>query len=368
MNNDPLALARNARVVTNAGSVWQGPCASGEQGGVTQGLLQKFLACRYRFKVYALDGWRAAPRFNHKIEYGNMWHFAEATYAKTGDIDITIDTALGYAENLAETYPESRAEIAKWWNVLRVQFPVYVDYYLRLPTAPATSLLQEQVFDVPYKLPSGCVVRLRGKWDGVELVDNGVWLVENKTKGDIDEQAMQKQLTFDLQTMMYLVALRDTMPGNVNYLPQSLKGVRYNVIRRPLSGGKGTIVRHKPTKSNPAGESESEYYNRLKEYIINGPSTYFFRWNVDVSPEDVNRFRNEFLDPCLEFMCQWYEVQTERSLATLTTVPVNCLHFRTPFGLTSEIVDGYGSDLDHFIETGSTVGLLRVNDLFPELR
>ena len=68
-------------------------------------------------------------------------------------------------------------------------------------------MLQEQVCDVPYNLPSGRVVRLRGKFDSVDLIDGGIYLQENKTKGDIDKIQVERQLSFDLQTLMYSVAL-----------------------------------------------------------------------------------------------------------------------------------------------------------------
>jgi hypothetical protein len=154
--------------------LWSGPCGTGPQGGITNSLLNRFLACRARFKAFALDGWRAAPKFNHRIEYGSSFHVAEESFAKDGELTNAIERALDYSESLAEKYPESRADIEKWFNVLRVQFPEYVRYWERHPDVlDRTPLLQEQAFDVPYKLPSGRVVRLRGKWDGVLTVVGG---------------------------------------------------------------------------------------------------------------------------------------------------------------------------------------------------
>src|SRR3990167_2303538 len=106
----------------------------------------------------------------------------------------------------------------------------------------------------------------------------GIYLQENKTKGDIQENQIKRQMTYDLQTMLYLVALSEWqgsvatkqfgIPDSWNRVKDvNLAGVRYNVIRRPLSGGKGTIVQHKPTKSNPLGETRSQYYARLKTIL-----------------------------------------------------------------------------------------------------
>ena len=359
---------------TDTGPVWAGPCDPGRQGGVTVSLLQKFLGCRDRFRAYAIEGWKAAPAFNHKIFYGSMWHAAEEVFAATGDPESAVyDGALEYAEGQADVYPVNRDDIQKWWNVLRMQFPEYVKFWAsQPPTATHTPLLQEQVFDVPYALPSGRKVRLRGRWDGMTRRDSdgSVWMFETKTKGDVDALAVEKQLRFDLQTMTYLVALNGAKFHRLYDLTpdRDTGGVRYNVVRRPLSGGKGTIVRHKPTKSNPAGESETDYYKRLGEYIKSEPATYFFRWTVDVSVGDVQVFRQKFLDPCLEFLCAWYDIQRGIHFPTERWDSLRyAFNWRTPFGLTQTIADGFGSDLDHLLDTGSTVGLVRTGNLFPEL-
>ena len=90
----------------------------------------------------------------------------------------------------------------------RVQFPIYLRWWSKKKDEKGrVSLLQEQVFNVPYELPSGRVVYLRGKWDGIDLIKGNVWLLEHKTKGDIDEHILNRNLSFDLQTMLYLVAL-----------------------------------------------------------------------------------------------------------------------------------------------------------------
>jgi hypothetical protein len=194
-----------------------------------------------------------------------------------------------------------------------------------------------------------------------------LWLAEHKTKGEVDEVTIQKQLTFDIQVMFYLVAMAEAQKGGLYGLEKygHPRGVKFNVVRRPLSGGKGTIVRHKPTKSNPVGETEHDYYQRLRAYIADEPGTYFYRWTVDVTPEDVERFKREFLDPCLEFVCFWYDTHTVKD--RVTSSPGNMCHWRTPYGLVGEITDGYGSDLDYYLDTGSTVGLVRSETLFPEL-
>lgn len=368
--------------------LWAGPCAEGPNGGITFSMLTRFLTCRERFRVQYIDGIKPVERFNHRTDYGTMWHLCEealasekAYFGENHDgsaamTDLMNQKLTEYCQGLVKRFPLDQEAIIHWNNVCRTQFPVYIEHWRQHDDVKKrVPLMQEQVFDVPYKLPSGRTVRLRGKFDSVDLIDGGVWLQENKTKGDVDVQQIQRQLTFDLQTMMYLTALsspqkswhsgagRD-VPGWKYGTP--IKGVRYNVVRRPLSGGKGTIVRHKPTKSNPQGESWEDYYKRVEQVIRENPDHFFARWKTEITPGDIQRFRRECLDPILEQLCAWYEWC---KLGDPFRPKNNGLimHWRHPFGAVNTI-DEYGaSDVDEYINNRSMTGLRRVNTLFEEL-
>lgn len=363
-----------------AGPVWRGP----EVDGITSSLLQRFLTCRERFRLLVVEGLKSAEGFNHRIHYGEMWHAAEEWHARHDGKPINLVPAWRegikrHAQYLARLHPTEVEAIGHWHMVCCVQFPLYLEHWARHPdTTDRTPLLQEQVFDVPYKLPSSRTVRLRGKWDGVELVDGAVWLREHKTKGDIDERRMQAQLTFDLQTMLYATALTtladDTRAGATDDpLPDAatapFAGVLYNVVRRPLSGGKGTIVRHKPTKSNPLGESQEHFYQRVGEYIREDPGHYFYRWRITVTQEDIARFRREALDPILDQLCAWWDWVEQPGDPFTSEQPVTdpqLVHFRTPY-FYNPLLEGNPTDLDEYLHSGNEVGLRRVTNLFPEL-
>lgn len=354
--------------------LWKGP----EQDGITFSLLSRFLVCRERFRLLVVEGLQSNEGFNHRLEYGNLWHACEEEFARTkGSDDNWIRALLQCAKGMAQKYPMQKEEVAKWYNVCRIHFPIYVKYWEQHPDMlQRTPLLSEVSFSVPYKLPSGRTVRLRGKWDSVDLVKDGkktgIWLQENKSKGDVKPEVLQRQLRFDLQTMLYLVALgefkkdRDNPTYRVG-LDNPILGVRYNVIRRPLSGGKGTIVRHKPSKSNPQGETEEAYYNRLSGILEECPHEYFWRWNCLVTPAEVLRFRRECLDPILEQLCDWWEYVIYRNDENLFGSPVNKLHWVHPFGVWNVLNEGGYTDLDEYLENGSEVGLRRTDNLFPEL-
>lgn len=364
--------------------VWAGPESAEDNGGITFSLLNRFISCRERFRLLVVEGLQGNRGFNHKIEYGSCWHVCEEALAA----NLPWEPALAlYARDLCRKYPTSVEQVTHWWSVCKVQFPIYVDYWKKhKDVVERTPLLQEAKFNVPYALPSGRVVRLRGKWDSVDLIGKGknqaIYLMENKTKGDIREQQLQRQLTFDLQTMIYLVALGNYQTEKGQYrlggegIPRGMpiKGVRYNVIRRPLSGGKGTITQKKGSK-NVRPESKAEFYARVASYIQAEPETYFMRWKIEVAPTDIDRFRRECLDPILEQLCNWWdwvEFKEDPFEPHIESVSASmnyweALHWRHPYGLYNVLDEGGSTDLDQYLDSGNEMGLERTQNLFPEL-
>jgi len=371
--------------------VWDGPCDEGEKGGITQSMLSLFMACRERARLRWMEGITTIDSFSHRMEYGSMWHACEESLAKGGPRNQLWVPLTKYCQKLCKKYPTQQQQIVHWHNVCKVQFPIYVDYWKKHPDVKdRTPLLQEQVFHVPYKLPSERTVWLRGKFDSVDLIGKskaiGVWLQENKSKGDIKEEQMKRQLGFDLQTGMYMVALKlaieDYQKNGLNgfnrlpeadWMMKTLKGFRYNVIRRPLSGGKGSISQKKPSKSNITGETDEEFYQRLGEVIQEEASAaikekrdcfFFYRWKVEVSSADLLRFEREFLIPCLEQLCDWHEWVSSGD----PWREGNKLHHRTPYGIYSPLAEGKSTDVDQYLDTGSEIGLTRGSPLFEELQ
>ncbi len=397
----PLDRIKNKSIPSSQrgtkGPVWKGP----EVDGITQSLLGRFLVCRERFRLLVIEGLKSSEGWNHRMGYGDMWHVCEeAASAEVrhfkGELSGT-DTMLWednlneHTEELLLKHPLERSKIEHWYSVCKTQFPIYVRYWRKHPdNVQRTPLFQEKEFKVPYRLPSGRTVILRGKWDAVDLIKegktSGVWLQENKTKGDVDQRALAKQLRFDLQTMFYLVALKEFQTSKGQYrlggegIPRGadIKGVRYNVVRRPLSGGKGSIVQHKATKTKRAETSE-EFYNRLGDVIREDPENFFFRWRAEVTPKDVQTFRTQCLDPVLEQLCDWWEYVKDVRLTDggdlyhpnetgVRSERPRGLHFRFPYGVYNPMTEGTASDYDEYMDTGSSAGLRRTDDLFPELK
>lgn len=392
--------------------VWKGPEDDGENGGITFSMLTKFLTCRERFRVRYIEGLKPGPKFKHTIEYGNLWHSCEEAFAANKDWKASL---LACAKEMLVKFRTEQQQVQHWYEVCKLQFPIYVNWWKKHPDIKDRKpLLQEEVFHIPYVLPSGRTVYLRGKWDSVDLVTKGsnagIWLMENKTKGDVEELDVERQLTFDLQTMLYIVALeahKETYmqdappdPGYALEWDNPIAGVRYNVIRRPLAGGKFSIRKKEGTK-NKSGESEEEFYQRLSDVIADAHGGteagqeaglkkdehhFFKRWNVKLTQHDIDVFKNQCLNPILESLAIWYDWVTTGNPWRLETKPdfspgsgfgdwdkddirvPNAIHWRHPFGSVNTI-DEYGAgDADEYINTGSEVGLVYSTELFEELK
>jgi hypothetical protein len=325
-----------------------------------------------------------------------MWHVAEQEFALVGWNQTSQDTLRDYAARLCRLYSTQQQEVDHWYNVVKVTFPQYVEFWSKnQDVKERTPVFQEQKFRAEYKLPSGRLVYLRGKWDAVDIVGKGrdarVWIQENKTKGNPNPNKIRRQLRFDLQTMLYVVALEaaqnemhSPVPGRAQELP--IGGVRYNVIRRPLSGGKGSIRQWKPSKRNPSGETKYEFFKRLEEEIKEAPETYFMRWKTPLLPQDLRDFRDRCLDPILEQLCDWWEWvsfvtangknlwDNDVSFSCRPDLPAgesshaSAIHWRHPYGVFNPLLEDMDGDLDDYLETGSKAGLERADSVFPELQ
>lgn len=360
--------------------LWDGPCSSSPMGGITISLLSKFLCCQERFRLRVIEGWKPHDSFSHRMEYGNLLHAGfEATSANKPWLPAITD----YAKSLVSRYRERGQEIDKWFQVAKVQYKIYLKYWEQHSDVKSRKpVYQEKVFSVEYKLPSGKTVFLRGKFDAVDFINDGLYVDENKSKSEILVDEIQRNLPWDLQVMTYLTALVETRVLNQSHKPIPVKGVRYNVIKRPLSGrGKGNIKQKKGRgKAKTGAETSEEFYERLGKEIEKYPKEFFQRFKMDVSPEELKRFQDCCLNPILENLVDNYEWWVHCHLKCDGHVSVfdylerarrfshhQNRHFIFPSNVWNPVLEGRQGDYDEFIQTGSTKGLERVDKLFGEL-
>lgn len=365
----PRILPKKARKIVQAANapLWEGPCSNGPNGGISCSLLSRFLVCRERFRVHAILGLHPSPKFDSKLEFGNMWHLCEELLASGRWDQKDIDARLSdYAHGLCQKFPRDMADIVHWSGMVSELFPEYVEHWSKHEhVATRKPLFEEAVFCTQYALPSGRIVWLRGKQDSVDLVEGEVWLQENKSKSSINQQKLERQMKFDLQTMLYLIALKEeqarlddsTVKARLTYrdgkyrVRYPIVGVRYNVVRRSS---------HKSTDTMLKKVSDDRKAGRIREW--------FLRLEVKVSDADYTKFKTTCLNPILENLCHWYDHQTEACNKDEATHGLPPSHWRHPFGVYNVLDEGGSSEVDDFLETGSTLGLHRAKTLFPELQ
>src|ERR1700734_1598999 len=151
----PALAAKIAAVKPpRTGPLWEGPSGAGPNGGVTQSMLSKFLVCRERFRVHYVMGLQQARGWSHLTGYGSMWHKCEEAFA-AGKTDVG-EALHAHCQEEKAKYPMDRERIDEWAVVCVMQFPKYAEYWSRCAEVAArTPLMQEHVFDVPYRLLSG---------------------------------------------------------------------------------------------------------------------------------------------------------------------------------------------------------------------
>lgn len=360
-------------------SLWQGP----EVSGVTQSLLQKFYQCRDRFWLKVVCG--LAPKQSwsdvQKMEYGSLFHEGMEAAADDRSPQEAIDE---YAEGLKSKYQSSREDIDYWTTICKRQFPLYEKHWAG-KDKNRTYILQEETFEIPYTLPSGKNITLRGKFDAAYLPSAGsksIYLQENKTKGKVDKDGIVCQLHEDLQTGFYLVALTEW--AKTHYPEHQVEGVLYNVIRRPLGDNRAPKRRKSESSSSFIDRVFSTYTTKSANSfypIEKHPDDWYFRWPVTFTAADLNKFRRENLNPILEQLWMWWDSIQQDPLNPWEYIAVeqaglssprritksNPHHWRRPFGIYDSMGLGYQGDYHEYVTTGSKIGLEQINDLYPEL-
>lgn len=371
-----MALADKVRtpISSRGGPVWAGPESSADNGGISFSLLSRFLVCKERFKLQVYNGIIPKRRFEPKMDFGSMWHACEEAWANSNGPEVShsewatwvvaLDT---YTEQLYHKFPFDREAITHWHDLCLEEFPRYIEYWEHHPEEMTREVLfSEQVFHQALVLPSGRIVYLKGKWDRLDMeldvLPSGhkplqLWLGENKTKSSIDVSKIQRQLSFDLQTMLYIVALTQKQDSdfwnraNKRWRNLPVAGVRYNVVRRS------------------AHKSVDSMIKKCEEDIRNGRGgEWFSRWTTEVSTLDIQTFLKTCLYPVLENLCNWWDVVCGKPWTQLhQDAAVANVHWRHPFGVYNVLDEGGSTDVDSYLATGSMVGLERTTELFPEL-
>ncbi len=343
--------------------LWQGP----KVDGISQSLMGRALVDMERFRLLVVEGIREQEDYSHKLEYGNMWQICEEYHAMGKSWKSPLKE---YVKELLLKWQGHAEPINKWYQICRRQFPVYLDHYREHADTHCSETIETELeFEVPYELPSGREVLLRGKMDEVFLRNDEIWIGENKCKGDVNEETMRSELPMELQTMTYRVCAEELI--NEGVLPdKKIAGVQYNVVRRPLSDWRGSFNikqrKGRKTKKGIVGaETPDQFYDRVRDLIQEHASHFFLRWKTVISAPDVDKFKNRFFEPFLEYLWDWWEYILEDPFNPWR--PDNKLHWQTPYGIYNPLLLGRQSEFQNYLLTGSELNIEKVDSLFREL-
>lgn len=301
-----------------------------------------------------------------------MFHTCEESHLKKIDWKRAL---FDYRDKLRSEYPGHDKDIIKWAEICKAQFPVYLNHWQSHYTTTGFKScgMDEHEFRFNYTLPSGDVVVLRGKIDSVKIrkKTGHLWVQENKTKGEIDELGISSTVDQNLQTVIYHLALRDLLEHEPEEFADTLlsgppEGTIYNVIRRPLSDRYSIRKRKRDT--------DREFYLRIAAQVREKRNYFFHRWPVEISSKKIKWFQRHILDPILEQLNHWWLSIKNNPLDPWnlylkdgTLVGPNPLHFRSPFGVFNPLGSGFRGDYFNLFTKGSQSGLVKVDNLFPEL-
>lgn len=271
--------------------------------GVTQGSITKFLECREQFRLRYVFGWQSKAR-SGTTAFGSAFHAILAEIQVRG---ISIEKAVNrYLRSLGDLAPSARESVTLMLAEISLILELYLDHWLK-DHKRWNFIAREYEFETKHEVPivvrnqigeysGGDFIPIRGVYDGVfSTVKRKGKLLETKTKGRIDESAIQSSLPHDIQTQLYLTTLRQYSGEKGNpFTGIETDEVCYDVIRNPqLRLSKGESIR--------------DYLKRLRADIERRSSWYFMRWNVTLLPGDTDRWVERFLNPVLAQMVAWWE-------------------------------------------------------------
>jgi hypothetical protein len=277
--------------------------------GITQGLLANFSQCPEKARLAYLEC-ISGPRTGGALAFGSIVHEALDLYysmwqevasgSALGDPDIGWSDMEQILHSLEEKdraklkampspNPNAQQEMEENYGMAHALLKPYLERWEQDMYSIQWVALEEQ-FRVPYSprerlgidIPD---IPMRGKRDGVYLSGGKYWLFETKTKARIEEEGIVDTLSYNLQVMFYLNAMRHDYgkyPG----------GVLYNLMRRPQL-------------RRTQKESLKDFVERYKEDVLKRPDHYFIRYHAIISRKEQEAWLQE-LDSMMWRLIMWY--------------------------------------------------------------
>ena len=237
--------------------------------GTTQSILSAFVQCR-RLAGYILGRWEPI-KTKDALVFGSLWHTIMEYY---GTALMEAQPIPSFAEIVkharmsgAVPHGDQKAEIML--AMAGALYNGYVKMWAK-KDAKVKFVFVEQVCDERLSAPFPDI-RFRGKIDAGTRVKSKLWLVERKTRAQLDEGNLTNALAFDFQSQCYTFLAEERFQEDVT-------GISYDVVSKP---------QHRFTDK----DSIESYSAKIAAAIQAEPAKYFNRYEI-VQPA---RNKEEFL-------------------------------------------------------------------------
>jgi len=230
--------------------------------GITQSLLSTWCQCP-RKALFKVNRWEGFKR--DTTNFGTLVHnVLEKLYLNKSVINNNNTTT---TKVLGKWIDETESDA-----ISALKAMVIMVNYVKLYKSDFTTKKFEQVeqkFDIPF-----FGFRLLGKIDGVYRDKSGkLWIIEHKTKSQINEDDLMLKLSFDFQNLFYIICTE-------LIYDEPVQGVLYNVIRNPA---------HRQGK----GQSIMDFQKKLQVEIDKDHSHFFMRYEIPYTQKQKDYFQME---------------------------------------------------------------------------
>lgn len=268
--------------------------------GITQGFLENLFACPEKARLKYVEG-LGSTHFRGALHFGDIVHeVLDQVYTRFRDTSNPSNSIRIYPRVLAASqekirkslskeglYEAAEQEIETLHGMAEVLLRQYFRHYEKDFNGSRVWEALEETFCIPYEVEGYGFVPIRGKVDARYRAKNKkLWLMDTKTKGQIQEGSLMSRLTLDLQSMIYTYGIK-CLTG------EPPAGMLYNVMRRPQL--------RQTKKENLAG-----FLKRVEADIEKRRPFYFVRFETAWSPVDIRKWEGEFRH-MVRYACQWAE-------------------------------------------------------------
>lgn len=223
--------------------------------GITQSLLGSFLKCRRKFLI-AINKYYI-PSSSAAMHFGDMGHAMLQSYYTKGSYNIK--------KHRNNEFRLDQQEVERQKTVMEPLLSEYRKLYSYLEFKEIETMFTVRLnrYQVHIKI------------DG--MTQDEKYLVDHKFRGKINEDEIMEQLSFDYQSLFYIIVLEE-------YFNHTFKGAYNNIIRHPG---------HKKGKDD---KSVKAFQNRLLIEIQKNRDHFYKRFKIPFTKKEKAEYKEELIE------------------------------------------------------------------------